>query len=71
MCTDLSVVAAVERDLQEIVVISEAGCRLPSSVTSRVDLCMKVLGTEWIVQCLIQGKQVENYQDFSLDGCVS
>ena len=45
----------------ETVVISDLSVKkLPRSVTDLRDTAgMKVLGTEWIIQCLIQGKVVE------------
>lgn len=45
----------------ETVVITEMSSKkLPRSVTDLRDSAgTKVLGTEWIIQCLIQGKVVE------------
>ena len=44
----------------EVVVISDATVKLPKSVTDRMNLTsMKLLGPEWIIQCLIQGRKVE------------
>ncbi len=44
-----------------VVVISDLSVKkFPRSVTDLMNVTsMKVLGTEWIIQCLIQGKVVE------------
>ena len=51
----------VGEECRETVVIGETSPKkLPRSITDLRDTAgMKVLGTEWIIQCLIQGKVVE------------